>query len=390
MSKENNLLLTVLLMASFILTLSCQANQVPPISEPSEVNSSRNGGVVTAIHNMIARRSAHTATLLKNGKVLIAGGFVSEEKSLASAEIFDPGANSFFPTSSMIIARLSHTATLLPNGKVLIAGGMDHGAYLSSAELYDPVTGTFVPGGRMVTARSGHTATLLPNGKVLLAGGTGKGWTFWADAELYDPATNTFTPTGSMTTARESHTATLLNNGKVLITGGHQGRRSAIIIYNSAEIYEPTTGVFTLTGSLTVKRHKHDATIFTDGQVLITGGSDERDGEGAYRSAEVYNPATGVFRATSNLNVPRYKHQGTSVLLKNGKVVIAGGADSVEIYDPATRSFSVAKGSLGTKRLFSTATLLLTGEVLITGGYGQNVSASAGAWVYHNRAPILF
>jgi hypothetical protein len=380
--KENKTSLLALLLAILILAPGCKANMVATNSEPPKVTSSRDAGMVSAIRNMTSRRSSHTATLLKNGRVLIAGGFVGEEQSLSSAEIYDPVTDSFFPTESMSVARLSHTATLLSNGKVLIAGGMDNGEYLPSAELYDPATGRFTPTGRMVMARSGHTATLLNNGKVLLAGGTGTGWTFLANAELYDTATNTFIPTGAMATARESHIATLLKNGKVLITGGHQGRRSSITIYNSAEIYDSSTGTFTATGNLQVKRHKHDATLLADGQVLITGGSDERDGDGAYRSAEIYNPATDTFTAISNMNVTRYKHQGTSVLLNNGKVLIAGGADRAEVYDPATRSFSLAEGSMGTKRLFSTATLLPNGQVLIAGGYGQNISASASAWIY--------
>src|SRR5258708_33319586 len=132
----------------------------------------------------------------------------------------------------------------------------------------------------MVLVRSVHAATLLNNGKVLLAGGVGTSWTFLADAELYDPATNTFAATGAMTMARESHTATLLRNGNVLIMGGHKGRRSAITIYSSAEIYNPASGTFSSTGNLTVRRHKHDAALLADGRVLIIGGSDERDGRG--------------------------------------------------------------------------------------------------------------
>jgi N-acetylneuraminic acid mutarotase len=235
----------------------------------------------------------------------------------------------------------------------------------------------------MVTARSGHVATLLNDGKVLLVGGVGTGWTFLSDAELFDPQTNTFTATGGMMTARESHTATLLKDGKVLITGGHKGRRSAITIYTSAEIYNPKNRTFTAAGDLTVKRHKHDATLLADGRVLIVGGSDERDGDGAYRNAEVFNPTNGTFAAVkNNMNAARYKLQGTAILLPNGKVLIAGGANRAEVFDPATNSFSYASGDMGTKRLFATATLLKNGQVLITGGYTDGIIVSANAWVY--------
>jgi N-acetylneuraminic acid mutarotase len=330
---------------------------------------------------MTVQRAAHTATLLPDGEVLVAGGFAGGGNSLASAEVFDPTANTFASAGNMNVTRAGHTATLLPSGKVLITGGYN-GSYLASAELYDPAARTFTPTGRMVTARSGHVATLLNNGKVLLAGGVGTGWTFLEDAELYDPATGAFTATGGMTMARESHTATLLRDGKVLITGGHKGRRSAITVYSSAEIYNPASGTFSPTGDLTVRRHKHDATLLADGRVLIIGGSDERDGRGAYRNAEVFNPANRTFTAIGNMNAARYKLQGTTVLLRNGKVLIAGGANRAEVFNPATNIFSLADGNMGTTRLFATATLLKNGQVLITGGYDDSQAVSASAWIY--------
>ena len=169
----------------------------------------------------------------------------------------------------------------------------------------------------------------------------------------------------------------------MLITGGHKGRRAAITIYTNAEIYNPASGTFTTAGNLTVKRHKHDATLLADGRVLIVGGSDERDGNGAYRNAEVFNPANGSFTVVrNNMNTARYKLQGTAILLNNGKVLIAGGANRAEVFDPTTSSFSFADGDMGTKRLFATATLLKNGLVLITGGYTDGPIVSANAWIY--------
>lgn len=339
-------------------------------------------GVVTEIHSMTANRAAHTATLLDNGRVLIVGGFVGNGSALASVELFDPASNNFTPSESLTTPRSSHTATRLPNGKILIAGGYN-GEYLNSAEVYDPTTKKFMPTGRLITGRSGHVATLLNNGKVLLAGGVGTGWTFLSNAELYDPQTGVFTATGEMMTERESHTATLLKDGRVLVTGGHKGRRSAITIYTSTEIYDPADGTFTMAGNLTVKRHKHDATRLADGRVLVVGGSDENDGDGAYRDAEIFNPADGSFTAVkSRMNTARYKLQGTAILLESGKVLIAGGADRAEVFDPTTNSFSFAGGDMGTKRLFATATLLKNGQVLITGGYTDGNNVSANAWMY--------
>lgn len=352
-----------------------------------EPTTQARAGEVVAIRRMSERRAAHTSTLLDNGKVLITGGFVANGSGLKTAELFDPAANSFTPLPDLNTARASHTATRLPDGKVLIAGGFN-GEYLDTAEIFDPAANRFVPAGRMATARSGHVATLLNDGRILLAGGTGKGWTFLADAEVYDPKTGRFTPTGSMTAERESHTATLLDDGRVLITGGHKGRRANIVIYKSAEIFDPQAGKFTSAGELTVKRHKHEAVKLSDGRVLILGGSDERDGDGAYRNAEVFQPSNGRFTALkNNMQAARYKLQGTAIVLNNGKVLIAGGATRAEVFDPATDSFAFAEGEMGTKLLFSAATLLKSGHVLITGGYTDGPVVSSNAWLYRTQNP---
>ena len=185
-----------------------------------------------------------------------------------------------------------------------------------------------------------------------------------------------------MTTARESHTATLLNDGSVLITGGHKGRRAAITIYSNAELYNPSTGTFSPTANMSVRRHKHDAALLPDGKVLVVGGSAERDREGAYASAEIYDHRTGRFTPTVNMNVKRYKHRGTTVLLPSGQTLIAGGSNTAELYDPADRIFVKVDGSMGSDRLFSAAALLRNGCVLITGGYDQRMATSAKAWLY--------
>src|SRR4030095_8598146 len=129
----------------------------------------------------------------------------------------------------------------------------------------------FAATGNLGTGRSSHTTTVLPNGLVLLAGGI-SGTFFQSSAELYNPVTGTFTPTGSMSTARESHTATLLPSGLVLITGGNSGFGLGAIL-NSAELYDPATGTFTLLPStMTTVRNQHTATLLGNGKVLITGG----------------------------------------------------------------------------------------------------------------------
>jgi hypothetical protein len=165
-------------------------------------------------------RYEHTATLLPNGNVLVAGGS-GRSGAFTSAELYNPALGTWAATGSLLTARFRHTATLLPNGKVLVAGGRDSGFNaLASAELYDPASGAWTATGSLVTARDYHTATLLPNGKVLVAGGQDSGFNALASAELYDPASGTWAETGSLVTARVSHRATLLPNGKVFVAGG--------------------------------------------------------------------------------------------------------------------------------------------------------------------------
>ena len=384
---------TALLIITLISLMLTMLFGIKASIRPVVFKSHKHTGTNSTIQNLLiptgsmkTRRAAHTATLLKNGHVLVCGGFSAS--TLSSAEIYDPNSKIFKPVENMIIPRSGHTATLLPDGKVLIAGGYN-GMYISSTETFDPATKTFTAANRMTTPRSGHTATLLNNGKILFSGGVSIGWSFLESAELYDINTKTFFPTGSMSTARESHTATLLKNGTVLFTGGHKGRRADIKIYLSAEVYNPSSGKFTPTGNMTKIRHKHDAVMLGDGKVLITGGSDERDSKGAYNSSEIYDPFSGTFKLAHNMNLSRYKHNGTSILLKNGNVLIAGGAGHVEVCDSKTKEFTIISGSIKTQRLlFSCATLLANAEVLITGGYDENQNTSANAWIYTYNLPI--
>lgn len=374
---RKTILLILIVFSASVGFLNCRIN-----TTGGQTNVFGKAGNISAISEMNTPRAAHTATLLNNGRVLVTGGFLSGGKSLDSAEIFDSVTKTFSSADRMSVARAGQTATLLPDGKVLIAGGFN-GDYLDSAELYDAKTGKFSPAGKMTMPRSEHIAVLLDNGKVLLAGGVGTGWTFLDSAEIFDSSTNKFSVVGKMTTARESHTATRLKNGRVLITGGHFGRRSAMQVYASTEIFDPAKNEFSKGADLTVKRHKHGAVLLDNGKVLIVGGADERDSRGAYTTAEIFNPSENRFTKTAEMNLPRYKLNGTTVLLKDGKILIAGGANQAEIFNPAKNSFALANGSFDSARLFSTATLLQNGKVLIVGGYNQNNEVSKQAWIFN-------
>jgi WD40 repeat protein len=267
-------------------------------------------------------------------------------------------------------------AQLLPNGKVLIAGGCGNEGVLASAELYDPNTGGFTATGKMSVARGDFTATLLSNGKVLVAGG--ESGRVLSSAETYDPATGQFARTGNMSAGRTMHAAVLLPDGNVLIAGGGEYQHPLA----TAEVYNPTNGTFSITGNMTVPRYKQAALLLTDGDVLVVGGSDGRDWQGQYSNAEIYHPAQGAFLAIGNMNTARFKLPNAVALLKNGKVLIAGGDTQVEIYDPASRTFSIPTGRMDAARFYSTATLLTDGRVLVAGGYDNRSVASAKAWTY--------
>ncbi len=340
-------------------------------------------GTVVPTAAMSLARYAHTATTLADGRVLVLGGFTSEAQAAHSAEVYDPAAGRFRALPRMITVRHSHTATVLPDGKVLIAGGYATGSTtVANAELFDPRTSTFVSTGPLRAARAGHVAVLLTNGKVLIAGGVGPEWRFLSSAELYDPTTGRFTPISDMTVARESHAAVRLQDGRVLIVGGHRGRRADIILYASAEVFDPADNRFRRVGDMQERRHKHDAVLLADGRVLVTGGSDERDDQGAYRSTEVFDPARGTFSAAPPLARPRYKHNGSAVLLPTGAVLIAGGANEAEVYDPRAGTTTVVPGATRLTGQFSAVAMTRSGQVLITGGYGSGQGPQASAWVY--------
>ncbi len=377
------------------------------------------GGIATTpTGSMNSARGAHTATLLANGpattngKVLVAGGdstlgtsnpgTITIIRGISGADLYDTSTGTFAPTGSMNSPRFAHTATLLPNGKVLVAGGLGDGGnqvpasnsppVLGSAELYDPTTGTFTTTGSMLVPRTNHTATLISGGRVLIVGGiqdinVGGPGNFHTKgeypysghglmtAEIYDIATGAFTETGSMSTARYGHTATLLTDGTVLIAGGIKSSDGfdGGVSTATAEIYDPSTNTFAPTGSMQAFRDLHAATLLSNGKVLVTGGN------WTSPSAEIFDPATGVFSLTGSMVMSRSAHTATQ--LSNGEVLVAGGATTpqciefdqcgvttiIELFDPANGTFT-SHGSMHTTRSAHTATLLSDGEVLLAGG----------------------
>lgn len=343
-------------------------------------------------------RLLHTATLLSNGKVLVAGGKDSNNypypEDLATAELYDPANGAWTPTGSLSNRRHEHTATSLPNGKVLVAGGAHFVFDLTSAELYDPATGIWTLTGSLNTSRRAHTATLLSDGRVLIAGGIkedlGYGtYSIWS-AEIYDPASGTWTTTGNLTRPRAGHTATLLPNGKVLVAGGASTSLGYFEPLVNAELYDPATGTWATTGSLTTKRAGHTATLLGNGKVLVAGGHNGFSNS-FLNSAELYNPATETWSATGSFGAPRMNH--TATLLPSGKALVAGGSGpngavaSAELYNPVGGEWSTV-AIMVTPRQNHTATLLHNGPLLVAGGLnGSQYLASAE--LYRRLMPSL-
>ena len=331
-------------------------------------------GTFRATGDTTRPRGGHTATLLPDGKVLIAGGAGPPSlppvgSSVASAELYDPASKTFTPTGDMTVGRWGHAATLLRSGRVLIAGGYSKNAGIAtdpariSAELYDPSTGTFTATGNMAEP-GGQKATLLPSGKVLITG-----FDYWADSpihEIYDPSTSTFSLTGNQSACCET-TTTLLMNGNVLVSYGVGGESAAI-----AELYDPASGIFTATRKTTTTYvTDHTATLLSDGNVLLAGGD---WGEVAppilfSAGAEIYDPAKRTFGSTGGMHVNRWSH--TATLLNDGRVLIAGGESFVGTFSPGSsqgRTDTLSSAELYTPAVLAGPPVLLS---LSDDGKGQ-------------------
>jgi Divergent InlB B-repeat domain/Fibronectin type III domain len=361
---------------------------------------------------MAAARSTPTATLLDDGRVLVVGG------AYARGELFDPANNTFAPTPDTRVigndlpvwpatatrlldgrvllvgagspvsgaalydpatgmfsivddggeVRSGFTATRLLDGRVLVAGG--NGA---SAELFDPGMGKFIPTGNLKVARDSPAAVLLPDGHVLVVGGTGQGATCLDSAELYNPANGSFSLTGSLNLpACEAVTATLLDDGRVLVTAGHSG------VFASADLYDPSTGAFTPTGSASQARDQPTVTALPGGHVLFAGGQNPST-LNATTAATVYDRTSGGFVTTPSMHFARYGAAG--VLLPDCRVLVAGGStagpppgpsaqSSAELYSPFLDDANIRIAASGTSGVGTTR--MVTAHVNVCDGSGSH------------------
>src|SRR5262249_6911649 len=221
--------------------------------------------------SMSTPRRNHTLTKLADGRVLVAGGSATNSgDSLDSAEIYTPGSRTFGLAGPMHATHQSHTATLLPNNLVLIAGGW--GNPFARADLFDPATNTFTAVAQPMRPHALHSATLMPDGRVILIGGGGDNGSAVNYADFFDWRTNAFTPAGTMTAYRLMHTATLLSDGSVLVAGGLSDNNCCYTHAPQASLerFVPGAG-FVGAGSMLAARYQHTATRLANGKILLAG-----------------------------------------------------------------------------------------------------------------------
>src|SRR5205823_10752666 len=259
---------------------------------------------VKELNPLVVPRTAHAATALTDGRILITGGRDSAGNIVAVSEIFDPASNTSTASATLTTPRVDHTATLLPNGKVLVAGGTGASGSVNSAEIFDPsnpAAGFRMLSATMGAARVRHTATLLNSGQVLIAGGDDAG-----TAEIFDPATESFSSALlAMAAPRIGHTATLFSDDSVLLAGGNT---------NSMEFFTPADQKFTLDAQvMSAARTGHEAIELSGTRLLFFEGDTGNTIDEFNHSAD-----------TLALNGTMAAAASSATLLANGKVLVLG------------------------------------------------------------------
>ena len=332
---------------------------------------------------MAEARYLFEATALPDGRALITGGFGPQGECRA-AEIYDRATRAFTVVPGFT-ARVYHTATLLGDGTVLIAGGLDCESWQTTdrAQIFRPAQGTFGDAAVLRTPRAAHTATVLKDGRILIAGGVHigpDGAELLAAAELFDPAAGAFSTVGALGTARYVHGAARLDDGRVLVAGGSDGLGAPLA---SAELFDPVTGTFSAAGSMNAARLYLTLDTLAGGTVLATGGMGE---EGVLASTEAFDARTNSFSPGPPTWTARAGHR--AVVLQNGTLLLTGGAGAeasrtTEWYDPAAAAFRRLE-DLSSPRYFHAAARLADGSVLVAGGSsddGVTTAAEIFEWV---------
>ena len=368
----------VLLVAMYMAVSACHAEPAPSPATRTATVAPDARFHIEPTATMPSPRAAHSATLLADGHVLLAGGCAQdgcEEGIAGDAILFDPATGMFSPAGNLLQPRVGHRAIALADGSVLLFGGFTREGVTGAVERYVPETGRFEKHGRMLEPRDGFSATLLSDGSILLAGGYADGMRRLATAERYDPATGTSRNAGTMSVERMSHTATKLPDGRVLIAGGSRSGREVLA---SLEVFDPATDTFSPAGTLARARHKHAGVVIGD-RVLIIGGASIPESDGHFNDSEWWTPQ-GV-AAGPRMAAGRYKFLDSLAPLSDGRMLVAGGGVRAEILGADGGAFQPVDGAIGQRLAFATATALDDGRVLIAGGYDSDIRVSRSAWL---------
>ena len=352
----------------------------------------------SAAGTLSTARWLHTATLLQNGKVLLVGGTSSDPnsvpgrfQSLTSAELYDPQTNRWAPAAKMLTARCLQSATLLADGRVLVAGGYQSlsetsGRVLATAEVYDPTSDRWTSVGSMPGPAAEQGASLLADDRVLVMGGAVGDWNSprlpvpQRTAAIYDPASGSWSRAESMHFTRIRPSSSVLPDGRVLVVG------DAGFNEQTAEVYDSGAGRWSLVNKPAVGHSEAVAAELNNGNVLVAGGTGET-------TAEVFDWHRNTWSNAGALAVVR--SDATATVLRNGQVLVVGGFGnrtipwaSAELYDPAgthvaaltpRTSAPVESGEIGPLVVIA---VLLLGFVLWIERRRQAVrSASGDRWI---------
>ncbi len=328
-------------------------------------------------------RTEHTAAVLSGNRVLAAGGLNAAGVPTAGAEIYQESTKTWSAAASLITARAGHTATVLAGGAILLAGGYDPAGSLSSCEIYSAQPTQWTETGPMTGGRSHHTSTLLPDGKVLVTGGFGWGQSIVGSAEVYNPAGDAWSPAGPFS-PRTGHSATLLEDGRVVVTGGYTDTQATN--YTAATtLYDSATGTWSQANPLQTARAFHAAVLLPAGKVLVAGGYRPPNNT-ALASVELFDPVSGSWSPAASMLTERQTLSAT--LLSNGKVLVMSESPptepgSAELYDPVNNVWQAAASPLF-PHVSPALTLLPDGRVLVTGGADYYTSSSTGKAEIYN------
>ena len=317
---------------------------------------------VTPGPSMNKARAFFSAAELLNGDVLVAGGFdvgavlTGGAPIFPNAEIYDWHADTWHTVAPMHVGRAAAVSVRLHDGRVMVIGGLTLAGVTNTVEIYDPRTDTWSFTGNLNDARfEDHTAFVIPGDRVLVAGGYGPDEAAVSSAEIWDPRTGQWTRVESMHVPRGEFTSTMLHDGRILVAGGAIAEEAPAT--NTAEIYDPTTGHWTMTGSMSTSRFDQSAALLRDGRVLVAGGGTITATGLVYQAgAELYDPKTGTWSPTGSMTTPHSEAEWASFMLQDGRVVVPGGftafdqpGTNVDVYDPATGTWT-SGGTLSSPR----------------------------------------